>query len=105
MRIIPVIDLMGDTVVHAIAGQRSAYRPVQSVLASQSTPDGIGRALSQTFQATSVYVADLDAIAGADPAWTAYRQIARCGSTRDFHPLSGQANSALDVQTRVGLNE
>ena len=79
MRIIPVIDLMGDTVVHAIAGQRSAYRPVQSVLASQSTPDSIGRALSQTFQATSVYVADLDAIAGADPAWTAYRQIARCG--------------------------
>ena len=44
MRIIPVIDLMGDTVVHAIAGQRSAYRPVQSVLASQSTPDGIGYA-------------------------------------------------------------
>ena len=79
MRIIPVIDLMGDAVVHAVAGQRSLYRPVQSVLASQSTPDAIGRALSQTLQATSVYVADLDAIGGADPAWAAYRQIARCG--------------------------
>lgn len=64
MRLIPVLDLAGGVAVHARRGQRERYRPVQSRLA-QGTADPL--ALGQAYRAlgfTSVYVADLDAIAG-----------------------------------------
>jgi len=79
MRIIPVIDLMGTTVVHAVAGDRSSYRPIQSKLTCDCTPESIGRALSTEFRAQTVYVADLDAIGGAEPLWETYGQLADCG--------------------------
>lgn len=79
MHIVPVIDLMGNVVVHAIAGKRSDYRPVKSVLTSQSSPEKVGFALFEKLRATVVYVADLDAIAGAAPGWDDYQRIAGCG--------------------------
>lgn len=79
MRIIPVMDLMSGQVVRGIAGNRSRYRPVVSVLAQDATPHSIAQAFAQQLGAREVYVADLDAIAGREPDWDAYEQIASAG--------------------------
>jgi len=78
MRVIPVIDLKGGQVVRGIAGDRSRYRPVVSMLAAGSSPPGIASAFAR-LGAAEVYVADLDAIAGREPDWAAYEQIAAAG--------------------------
>jgi len=79
MRVIPVIDLMGGHVVRGVAGDRSRYRPVVSVLAQDAAPRSIARAFVRRLGAREVYVADLDAIAGREPDWDAYGQIAAAG--------------------------
>jgi phosphoribosylformimino-5-aminoimidazole carboxamide ribotide isomerase len=78
MRVIPVMDLRGGQVVRGIAGDRSRYRPVVSVLAAGSHPQKIAAAFAR-LGAGEVYVADLDAIAGREPDWAAYEQIAAAG--------------------------
>jgi len=79
MRVIPVIDLMGGHVVRGVAGERSRYRPVVSQLAQDAAPHSIAQAFAQRLGAREVYVADLDAIAGHEPDWDAYGQIAAAG--------------------------
>ena len=79
MRIIPVIDLAGGEVVHAVAGERDAYQPVTSVLTTEPSPGAIGKALVDVLGATEAYVADLDAIRGAEPDWPLYHEIAAGG--------------------------
>ena len=77
--IIPVLDLKGGQVVRAIAGRRSEYRPIQSCLANDSTPAAIAGALVAQFGFHNAYVADLDAIAGAEPDWQSLSRIAAAG--------------------------
>jgi phosphoribosylformimino-5-aminoimidazole carboxamide ribotide isomerase len=66
MQIIPVLDVAGGIAVHAQAGDRARYGPLQSGL----VPGGVGDpvALLRAFHATlgihECYVADLDAIQG-----------------------------------------
>jgi HisA/HisF family protein len=79
MQIIPVIDLLGGVVVRGIAGRRSEYRPIESKLCGSAEPAAIAQALVAHFQFEQLYVADLDAIAGAEPAWETYEQIAATG--------------------------
>jgi phosphoribosylformimino-5-aminoimidazole carboxamide ribotide isomerase len=79
MQVIPVIDLFGGQVVRAVGGRRSEYRPVESCLAADAQPATIARAFVERFGFDTAYVADLDAIAGAEPVWSAYEAIAACG--------------------------
>ena len=79
MRVIPVIDLKGGLVVRGVAGDRSRYRPVVSVLAADPSPGSIAAAFANALGVEEVYVADLDAIAGREPDWAAYEQIAAAG--------------------------
>ena len=65
MRVIPVIDLKGGVAVHAVRGERERYRPVRSRIAAGSDPVELTRAVRDRFGLDEVYVADLDAIAGA----------------------------------------
>lgn len=62
MQIIPVIDIMRGIAVHARRGERSAYRPIQSVLLQGADPVALLRAYRATFKSEAVYIADLDAI-------------------------------------------
>lgn len=62
-RIIPVLDVMGGQVVHAIGGRREQYRPIQSRLTDSTNPSFVSRALIAATGAEELYVADLDAIA------------------------------------------
>ena len=62
--VIPALDLKGDAVVHAIAGNRADYRPIASPFGAAGDPVTIARALLAVTGSPSLYIADLDAIAG-----------------------------------------
>ena len=80
MQVIPVIDLKGGQVVRGIGGQRAEYRPVQSQLVTTAAPGLVAKALCDIVQHRSLYVADLDALAGSDPDWNAYERILASGA-------------------------
>jgi HisA/HisF family protein len=63
MEIIPVLDLKNGVVVHARMGQRDKYRPIETSLSPTSDPIDVARGLLSVFPFTTIYVADLDAIA------------------------------------------
>ena len=64
MRLIPVVDLQGDVVVHAIGGQRNRYSPLLSPLSASATLKDVAQGLLSNFPSRDLYVADLDAING-----------------------------------------
>jgi phosphoribosylformimino-5-aminoimidazole carboxamide ribotide isomerase len=67
MRLIGVIDLAGGRAVHARGGRRDAYAPVRSALlgpGEEGDPVALARAYVR-YPVAEIYVADLDAIAGA----------------------------------------
>lgn len=78
MRILPVIDLKGGLVVRGIGGRRSEYQPVRSLLCDDPSPTAVGRAF-RSLGLSEAYLADLDAIAGAAPDWSAYGAVIECG--------------------------
>ena len=112
MRVIPVLDLMSGHVVRGIAGQRHLYRPWISPLANSSDPFAVARAIRDRFGLTTLYVADLDAIAGAAPALELYRQLQDDGfrlwvdagirEAIDLEPLRGVDRIVAGLETLVG---
>jgi phosphoribosylformimino-5-aminoimidazole carboxamide ribotide isomerase len=79
MDVIPVIDLQHGLVVRGVAGRRAEYRPLTSTIVSSAEPGAVAEALVARFGFARAYVADLDAIAGAEPNWSAYRAIMAAG--------------------------
>ncbi len=64
MRVVPVIDIKGNIVVHARRGQRDTYAPLRSPLVEGCEPVAVARALCRLCRTRTLYVADLDALAG-----------------------------------------
>jgi len=62
MQIIPVIDLLDDTVVHAKKGDRKNYHAIQSLISNSSKPLDIVAALLKYHPFKQLYIADLNAI-------------------------------------------
>lgn len=61
--LIPVIDLMGGLVVHARAGDRDRYRPLEhSRLCASAEPAAVIEGLLALHPFRTLYIADLDAI-------------------------------------------
>lgn len=81
MKILPVLDILNQTVVRGIAGQRDAYQPIQSRLTQSSQPLDIARALRDEFQLSEFYVADLDAILQAKLNLDLYQSLLAEGFT------------------------
>jgi phosphoribosylformimino-5-aminoimidazole carboxamide ribotide isomerase len=79
MRVVPVLDLKGGVAVHAVRGERHAYRPVQSVLSASADPIVLARAFRERLGSDACYVADLDAIAGAGDHGAIVQAIAGLG--------------------------
>src|SRR5262245_28877930 len=77
--ILPVIDLLDGQVVRGVAGCRSEYRPVESLIAESAAPEDVAGAFVERFGFQEVYVADLDAIAGRELNWEAYESITATG--------------------------
>lgn len=75
--VIPVIDLRHGVVVRARAGDRASYAPIVTPLAKGSEPADIARGLIAATGATTLYVADLDAIMdGTAPDLASLQRIA-----------------------------
>jgi phosphoribosylformimino-5-aminoimidazole carboxamide ribotide isomerase len=109
MRIVPVLDLNGGVVVRGIAGRRTEYRPIISQLVHSTHPDDIARAFRDQLGLTEFYVADLDAIAGAAPAFADYAAIQALGcqllvdaGVRDVRQADALANAGIE-RIVVGL--
>ncbi|MCE9605646.1 MAG: hisA/hisF family protein [Planctomycetia bacterium] len=79
MKILPVIDLLAGVVVQGIAGRRSEYRPIVSRLCADPSPASVARGFRDTFGFDTCYLADLDAIAGAEPSWRLYDEVVAAG--------------------------
>lgn len=62
MEVIPVLDLKQGVVVHARMGRRDQYRPIETPLASTSSPVDVARGLLAIHPFETFYIADLDAI-------------------------------------------
>jgi phosphoribosylformimino-5-aminoimidazole carboxamide ribotide isomerase len=79
MRLIPVLDLKCGVAVRGVGGRRDEYRPIQSVVTPSAEPVTVATRLRERFGFREFYVADLDAIAGAAPAWDVFRDLTRLG--------------------------
>ena len=75
MRLIPVIDLLNGQVVRGVAGRRQEYRPIVSRLTGSAEPLAVARAFRDHFGLSTLYLADLDAIAGVPPALATYEAL------------------------------
>jgi phosphoribosylformimino-5-aminoimidazole carboxamide ribotide isomerase len=78
MQIIPVLDISGGIAVHAQAGDRSRYAPLQSDLVPDRVGDPVAvlRAFHATLGIHECYVADLDAIQGGAVQRILIRELA-----------------------------
>jgi phosphoribosylformimino-5-aminoimidazole carboxamide ribotide isomerase len=97
VNVIPVIDLQGGEVVRGVGGRRHEYRRVETVLTDDATPAGIARAFATRLGVEYVYVADLDAIAGAEPNWAAYEAIGASGLKLWIDAGAGDSRSAARI--------
>lgn len=76
MKIIPVIDLMGATVVHAQGGKRRAdYPPLHSCLTPHSGLFEVIAALQAFYPFDIMYIADLQAIETGRNQFSLYQQL------------------------------
>ncbi|HDQ92668.1 MAG TPA: phosphoribosylformimino-5-aminoimidazole carboxamide ribotide isomerase [Synergistetes bacterium] len=62
MRVIPVLDIMGGSVVQGYRGERSGYSPISSSVTTSPDPVENARSLLAITGGTDIYAADLDAI-------------------------------------------
>jgi len=75
LKVIPVIDILGGKVVHAVRGRRKEYQPLRSRLCSSTNPLDVAAAFRKLGFST-LYVADLDAILGGKANLPVLRDIA-----------------------------
>jgi phosphoribosylformimino-5-aminoimidazole carboxamide ribotide isomerase len=99
--IIPVLDLKQGEVVRARAGDRAHYRPLASPLAPSSRPADVIRGLLSLAPFRTVYVADLDAIAGTGRHDAVLAELHRAAPDAEFW-LDGGFAGADDARESVG---
>jgi phosphoribosylformimino-5-aminoimidazole carboxamide ribotide isomerase len=75
MKVVPVLDLQQGRVVRGIGGRRRQYLP----LAPDCQPLTVAAAFRDRFGLAELYLADLDAIAGAPPSFPLYAEFFRQG--------------------------
>ena len=97
VRIIPVIDLLQGQVVRGVAGRRESYQPIQSQIAANAQPATVAASLVKHFQAKEIYVADLDAIQGADVDLDSLHSISQSGARLWIDAGSGDAGSCQQL--------
>jgi phosphoribosylformimino-5-aminoimidazole carboxamide ribotide isomerase len=78
-QIIPVLDVKGGRAVHAKGGHRDHYQPIRSILHPGSDVIALGRAFRSVLGLETLYLADLDAIAGSPPALAIYQELLALG--------------------------
>jgi phosphoribosylformimino-5-aminoimidazole carboxamide ribotide isomerase len=79
MRLFPVLDIKNGVVVRGVGGRRAEYRPVVSRLTASCQPIDVAEAFRSALGLDHLYIADLDAIAGAPPLLPTYDALRRRG--------------------------
>ncbi len=74
-----MLDLKNGRAVAALAGNRDHYQPVRSILHATANPLDLARAFRETLGLHTLYLADLDAIAGNAPAIGLYENLISSG--------------------------
>jgi len=74
MKIIPVMDILDGTVVHAIRGERKKYKPIKSVMCDSSNPLEVAMAF-KNLGFKELYIADLDSILRKGKNYETIRKI------------------------------
>jgi phosphoribosylformimino-5-aminoimidazole carboxamide ribotide isomerase len=101
MQLIPVIDLARGVAVHARAGDRARYQPLESVLTPGRRGDALAlvQAYREKLGARECYVADLDAIQGGDLQRDELGELVRAAAPSGLLVDAGaaQAAPALEV--------
>lgn len=93
-----VLDLLGGRVVRAIGGKRSHYQPWCPANLNTSDPLAIAESFRIRHGINTLYVADLDALAGRPPAFTVIKRLVSAGFhvTLDCGPrTTGQLDQAF----------
>jgi phosphoribosylformimino-5-aminoimidazole carboxamide ribotide isomerase len=78
LKVIPVIDVLNGVVVHAVRGNRVEYKPLQSCLTASIDPFEVAAVFKRQGFST-LYLADLDAIARKTPSFKLYSSISQIG--------------------------
>jgi len=101
-QLIPVLDLCGGIVVRAVAGKRSDYRPLRSLLTTSLEPVEVLENLREATGLDTFYVADLDGIMNAKPDWVTLQRLT---STQATLIIDAGVRSPEDLQAvRLGPN-
>src|SRR4051794_22593886 len=79
IRVIPVIDLKGGRAVRAVGGDRDHYPPLLTCLHAGPDVLGVARGCRDRLNFRELYLADLDAIAGAEPCQSVYAGLRSLG--------------------------
>lgn len=74
-RLIPVLDLKQGWAVHAVAGQRQHYQPLQGPCFPSADPVAVAEVYRDRWGFAELYVADLDAIVEAKPQWSLLQRL------------------------------
>src|SRR5262245_10622635 len=78
-RVVPVLDLKEGRAVHAVGGRRQHYQPLRSILHTNSRPIPLARAIRDLLGLETLYLADLDAIAGRPANLVLYQELVALG--------------------------
>ncbi len=92
---IPVLDVKNGQAVHAVAGDRAHYRPLQSVLHPTADPIALARAYRDRLDLPAIYVADLDGIERGEPDLALVRALHDLG-------LELWIDAGLEDETQLG---
>jgi HisA/HisF family protein len=103
MMLIPVVDLMRGEVVRAQRGDRQAYQPIVSRLATGSDPALLAAALTDHCATNRLYVADLDALTGGAPQVGALRRLLRALPQLELWLDGGFADRAAATRLQAAL--
>lgn len=74
--VIPALDLKDGEIVHAVGGKRADYRAIASPFGAADNPLAIAQGLLDAAGARTLYIADLDAIAGTGNNFELCRALA-----------------------------
>jgi phosphoribosylformimino-5-aminoimidazole carboxamide ribotide isomerase len=104
MRVIPVIDLKDGLVVHAVAGQRAAYRPVESVWVDSAEPLAVLRVFRDRLGCDECYLADLNAIERRGDHRALIARLAREPGIRLMADVGADDPDAVNRLLALGVN-
>lgn len=104
MKLIPVIDLMRGRVVRARRGERASYCAIESALCASSDPITVARVLRDHCEASSLYIADLDALTGGAPQIALLRALHTALPHTELWIDAGYADAAAADALRAAID-